>query len=187
MNYSRFFLLVCVWAGVATVGYSGPQRPRPGDHRTAPAVGATAPDWRLKSVAGDTAALSDLRHQVVVLDFWAHWCGPCRTLEPLFDQLVREYRNRPVRFFTVSIWPEKGFDPQAYSKEHRMASTFLIGDDEVVNRYGIWGIPTYFVIDPAGKVSYSHMLLVVDAEALGKRLREAIDRALTEPSARESK
>jgi thiol-disulfide isomerase/thioredoxin len=155
-----------------------PQRPRPGDQVKELTVGAPAPDWRLKTVQGKTVALSELRGQVVVLDFWANWCGPCRKLEPLFNQLVREYQSQPIKFFTVSAWPDQDFNPQAYLKEHPMASTFLLGNDKVANDYGIWGMPTYFVIDPAGQVSYIHVLLSVDAEALGTRLRAAIEQAL---------
>jgi thiol-disulfide isomerase/thioredoxin len=165
-------------AGAQQPARSKAQRGAPHPDRKEIAVGTAAPDWRLKTVAGDAVALADLRGQVVVLDFWAHWCGPCRKLEPLFDQLVREYQDKPVQFFTVSIRPGEDFNSQAFLKDHKLASTFLIGDDAVDNDYGIWGLPTYFVIDPAGKISYQHVLLAVDAEALEKRLREAIDQAL---------
>src|SRR5262245_59375675 len=160
-------------------GFStSPQRPRPWDKVKEVAIGSAAPDWRLKTVDGETVALAELRGKVVVLDFWANWCGPCRKLEPLFDQLEREYQSKPVKFFTLSIWSDQDFNPQAYLKERKTASSFLIGDDAVANNYGIWGVPTYCVIDQSGKVSYVHVLLTVDSEALGKRLREAIDQAL---------
>lgn len=165
-------------ANCAEDSLSIPQRPRPTDKRKELAIGGAAPDWRLKTVNGETVALSELRDQVVVLDFWAEWCGPCRKLEPLFDQLVREYQSQPVRFFTVSIWPDRNFNPQAFLQEHKLASTFLIGNDTLADEYGIWGMPTYIVIGPTGKVSYTHMLLSVDADALGKRLRQAIEQAL---------
>ena len=162
----------------AITGFSATsQIPRPGVNRKEVTVGAAAPDWRLKTVEGEIVALSELRGKVVVLDFWANWCGPCRKLEPLFDQLVREYQNKPVKFFTLSIWPDRDFNPQAYLKEHKMASTFLMGDDRVADEYGIWGVPTYCVIDPAGRVSYYHVLLAVDPEPLGTQLREAIEKA----------
>jgi thiol-disulfide isomerase/thioredoxin len=160
-------------------GFStSPQRPRPWDKVKEVAIGSAAPDWRLKTVEGETATLSESRGKVVVLDFWANWCGPCRKLEPLFDQLAHEYQSKSVKFFTISVWPDQDFNPRAYLKERRSAPTFLIGDDPVAKDYGIWGLPTYFVIDPAGKVSYIHVLLSVDPEPLEKLLREAIERVL---------
>lgn len=186
----KFSLLVtvCLTASLCAVGSrsnnnvsafsTNPQRPRPWDKVKELAVGDTAPDWRLKTVEGETVALSALRGKVVVLDFWAHWCKPCRKLEPLFDQLVREYQNKPVKFFTLSIWPDQEFNPLVFMKEHKLASTFLICDDAVARYYGLWGVPTYFVIDAAGKVSYIHVLLSVESNLLEKRLRQAIERAL---------
>lgn len=182
----RVLVVVCllkfgapIRARQAEAGFStAPQRPRPWDKVKEVAIGSAAPDWRLKTVEGETATLSELRGKVVVLDFWANWCGPCRKLEPLFDQLAREYQSKPIKFFTISVWPDQDFDPRAYLKERRMAPAFLIGDDLVAKDYGIWGLPTYFVIDPAGKVSYIHVLLSVDPEPLEKQLREAIVRVL---------
>jgi thiol-disulfide isomerase/thioredoxin len=169
--------------GQTKVSYSFAQMPRPGDKVKEVAIGAAAPDWRLQTPTGETIALSGLRGKVVILDFWANWCAPCRALEPLFDQLVREYHGKPVAFFTMSIWPDRDFNAKAYLNEHRMASTFVLGDNAVAKEYGIWGVPTYYVIDANGKVSYIHVLLTVNSEELGKRLREAIEKALrTEPS-----
>src|SRR5262249_24670504 len=128
-------------ASLIKVSYSVPQRPRPWDKVREVAIDSAAPDWRLETVEGEIVALSELRGKVVVLDFWANWCGPCRKLEPLFDQLAREYQSKPVKFFTLSIWPDQEFNPRAYLKEREMASTFLIGEDRVAKDYGIWGVP----------------------------------------------
>lgn len=165
---------------LASDGFSTtPQKPRSPDsiNRKGIAVGSAAPDWRLQTVEGETVTLSELRGKVVVLDFWADWCGPCHKLTPAFDQLARDYQNQPVRFFTLSIWPGPEFNPQTYLKKRPMASTFLIGDDAVADNYGVWGVPTYCVIDAEGKVAYFHTLLSVNPEALGKQLREAIEKA----------
>ena len=193
MKTQRVWVLVIVCLLTYSIGTLGvqsgtarfnpsttPQRPGPGDKRKDIAIGAAAPDWRLKTVeGGEIVAISELRGKVVVLDFWANWCGPCHKLTPLFDQLVSEYQGKPLMFFTLSIWPDRDFDPQSFLKEHKMASTFLIGTDAVANSYGIWGLPTYVVIDRTGKVSYVHVLLSVNSEALGRRLREAIEKALS--------
>jgi thiol-disulfide isomerase/thioredoxin len=162
-----------------TTGFSKPQMPRPWDKVKEVPLDSIAPDWQLKTVSNETVALSELRGKVVVLDFWANWCGPCRKLEPLFNQLVREYQSKPVRFFTLSIWPDQNFNPQAYQTEHKMVSTFLIGTNKVASDYGIWGVPTYYVIAPTGKVSYIHVLLSVNPESLEKQLRDAIEKALS--------
>ncbi len=165
--------------GLTRVSFSAPQRPRPWDKVKEVTIGSPAPDFQLKTVAGDTFKLSALGGKVVVIDFWANWCAPCRNLEPLFNLLAREYQNRPIQFFTLSIWPDRDFDPQAYLKEHRMTATFLLGTDAVASDYGIWGVPTYFIIDPTGKISYIHVLLSVEREPLEKRLRAAIEAALS--------
>jgi len=165
-------------ASLAKINLSLSQMPRPWDKVKEMTIGSAAPDWQLKTVGGETVTLAELRGKVVVLDFWADWCGPCRKLEPLFDQLVNEYQNKPVRFFTISIWPDQDFNPKAYLKERKMAATFLIGEDAVAKDYGIWGMPTYYVIDPVGKVAYIHVLLSDNADSLEKRLREAIEKAL---------
>jgi len=141
-------------------------------------IGSPAPAWRLKTVEDETVALSEMRDKVVVLDFWANWCGPCRHMEPVLDELANEYKQKPVRFFTVSIWPDKAFDPKSYNAAHKTKPTFLIGDDKTASEYGIWGLPTYFVIDRAGNVNYIHVLLSVDADALAIRLRTAIEQVL---------
>ena len=96
-----------------------PQRPHPGDQRRDIAVGTPAPDWRLRTVEGETVALSELRGKVVVLDFWANWCGPCHKLTPLFDQLAREYQSKPVMFFTLSIWADRDFNPPGLPERSR--------------------------------------------------------------------
>jgi len=166
-------------ASLTRVSFSAPQLPRPWDKVKEVALGSAAPGWRLKTAEGNTVALSELRGNVVVLDFWANWCGPCRKLEPLFDQLAQEYQSKPVKFFNMSIWPDPDFNLRAYLKGRKMASTFLIGEDAVAKDYGIWGLPTYYVIDPEGKVSYIHVLLSVNSESLEKRLREAIEKALS--------
>lgn len=188
MNTRKFVWqgLVCLLACCAQTESITAQQPTPPRRaHSSPAlnrpeltVGAAAPDWQLKTPDGETIALAELRGKVVVLDFWANWCGPCHKLMPQFDQLAREYQNKPVRFFTLSIWPGPEFNPQTFLKKQPLVSTFLLGDDAVADKYGIWGVPTYLVIGPTGKIADIQVVLVVDPDALHKQLREAIEKVL---------
>lgn len=159
---------------------AAPQTPRGSSsvNRKEIHIGAAAPDWQLKTVAGETVRLSELRGKVVVLDFWASWCGPCRKLVPAYEQLARTYQNQPVKFYSISIWPGPNFNPQTFLQEHKLASTLLIGNDAVANSYGVWSVPTLFAIDPQGRFAYINVPRVVDPDALGKQLRETIESAL---------
>lgn len=185
MKSYKLLLFASFWVGLSFQAFhltsansALSQRPRPWDKVKVVPIGSTAPDWKLKTAVGDLVSLASLRGNVVVLDFWSNWCGPCRKMEPLLDRLARTYKNKPVKIYTMSIWPDRDFNPQAYLKEHPMAATFLLGTDEVASDYGIWGVPTYYVITPQGKVADIHVLLTVDADALEKHLRDAIEQAL---------
>jgi thiol-disulfide isomerase/thioredoxin len=111
-----FFLILLISLMQIAMENGAPalQRPRPWDRVKLIAIGSAASEWSLETVEGKTLKLSELRGKVVVLDFWANWCGPCRRLEPLLDELASEYKPKPVKFFTISIWPDKTFDPKSY-------------------------------------------------------------------------
>jgi thiol-disulfide isomerase/thioredoxin len=127
-------------------------------------VGAMAPDFELKTLAGETVKLSSLRGQVVVLDFWATWCGPCKKGLPVLNQIVQwaDEAKMPVKFFGVNVWEQgevaaklaiaKGFwDGQKFA-----FSSLIDPDDAVVAQYGVTGIPTSFIIGRDGKVEVVH-------------------------------
>jgi thiol-disulfide isomerase/thioredoxin len=127
-------------------------------------AGAMAPDFELKTLEGETVKLSSLRGQVVVLDFWATWCGPCKRGLPVLNQVVQwaNEADMPIKFYGVNVWEQgevaaklavaKGFwDPQNFS-----FSSLIDEDDAVVAKYGVTGIPTSFIIGRDGKVEVVH-------------------------------
>jgi cytochrome c biogenesis protein CcmG/thiol:disulfide interchange protein DsbE len=112
-----------------------------------------APDFTLPSVDGKTITLSQLRGKVVLLDFWATWCAPCRLAIPHLNDLYKAYRKRGLEIIGVSL--DKGSQERVRRFAVSMGIQYLIimADDEVVKNYGISPIPTTFLIDRDGYIS----------------------------------
>ncbi len=115
------------------------------------AVGQPAPDWTLKDAAGQPVALADLKGKVVVLDFWATWCGPCRAAMPGAQKLHEKFKGRSVAVFGVNCW-ETDADPAKFMKDNGFTYGLLVGGDDMAQSYGVVGIPAFFVIGPDGKI-----------------------------------
>lgn len=131
--------------------YERPVRRRPG---LLP-IGAQAPDWTLKTPAGESVSLAKLRGNVVVLDFWATWCHPCLKAMPGVQKLHEKFKGKPVVVYGVDTWENKMADPAAYMKDKGYTYGLLMNGDEVAKAYGIIGIPTFYVIGPDGKIVYA--------------------------------
>ena len=122
--------------------------------RTAPGGnrGDAAPDFELKDASGRIVKLSDYRGKVVVLDFWATWCPPCRQEIPGFVALQSKYKERGVEVIGVSF-DESWALVKPFMQSNGINYTVVLGDQEIAQRYGgITGIPTTFVIDREGVI-----------------------------------
>ena len=116
-------------------------------------------DFVLDDMNGDRVALSDYRGQVILLDFWATWCAPCRIEIPGFIELYDKYRDQGFVVLGISI-----DDPvdamQAFAAELGMNYPVLVGDgrDDVKDAYGpLIGYPTAFIIDREGRICTTHI------------------------------
>jgi thiol-disulfide isomerase/thioredoxin len=118
------------------------------------AVGGPAPDWKLTDAQGRTHALADYRGRVVVLDFWATWCGPCARVMPRLEKLQKKYGERGVVVFGVNSF-ETG-DPVALMKKKGITYTLLLKGEELAPAYGVTSLPVVYVIGADGKVIYAH-------------------------------
>jgi peroxiredoxin len=115
------------------------------------AVSGSAPLFTLTGIDGASHSLADLRGKVVVLDFWATWCPPCKQEIPDFISLQTQYGPRGVQIVGIGLdEPEK---LAAFARQTGMNYPVLLGTQDVAMRYGgIEGIPTTFVIDKNGKI-----------------------------------
>ena len=118
------------------------------------AVGDPAPDWTLKDPQGRAHTLAEYRGQVVVLDFWATWCGPCVRVMPRLEKLHRKYGGQGLVVFGVNSF-ETG-DPVAAMKKKGYTYTLLLKGEEMAPAYGVTSLPVVYVIGTDGRVLYSH-------------------------------
>jgi peroxiredoxin len=133
-----------------------------------------APDFTLKDAAGKRVSLSDFKGKVVVLNFWATWCGPCKTEIPWFIDFQKEWQGRGFTVLGVSMDEDgwKAINP--YVAEKKINYPVLLGDEEVNQAYGgIEALPTTFVIARDGRVAFLHAGLIGRAE-YEKEIRELL-------------
>ncbi len=113
-----------------------------------------APLWELKDKDGSLVRLLDLRGSVIVLDFWATWCGPCRQAMPALDTWMRTKMPAGVKVFSINVWEREPDQAAVYMEEQGFAMTLLYGTENISADYGFDGIPYICVIDKLGNIQY---------------------------------
>ena len=117
------------------------------------AIPAGAPDFNLRTLEGEEIALSKLKGDVILLDFWATWCGPCKESIPHLIHLQKTYQEKGLRVIGMSIDKEKDADAlRHYVKSMEISYPIVVASDEVIRQYGVTGIPATFLIDREGKI-----------------------------------
>lgn len=120
-------------------------------------IDVPAPDFAIPDVNGDTVRLSQLKGTVILLDFWATWCGPCKMAMPVLDKYTKEKKPKGVRVFSINVWERETGKALPFMKEHGYAMELLFGNTELTKSYEVTGVPTLFVIDRNGKIRFKEI------------------------------
>lgn len=126
-----------------------------------------APNFTLKDENGTNVSLADYKGKVVLLNFWATWCGPCQVEIPWFMQFEQQFKSRGFAVLGVSLDDDGWKAVKPFIASHKVNYRILLGNDVVGNLYGgLDALPTSFVIDREGRLAYTHVGLAGKNEYL---------------------
>ena len=148
-------------------------------------INEKAPVFALVDLNGKKIDLGELKGKVVIVDFWATWCGPCKASFPGMQKMVSKYKDDPnVKFVFIDTW-EKGDEKQKNAAEFIANNKYsfhvlMDNDDKVVAEFKVEGIPTKFVIDKNGMVRFKAVGFDGSDDKLMTELTAMIEMASTE-------
>ncbi len=124
-------------------------------------VGKNAPDINLNDPSGKQISLEDLKGKIVLVDFWASWCAPCRGANPELVALYEKYATNGFEILSISLDKDKNRWKQAIEQDKLPWDTHVSDlkgwDSEVIMRYGVEALPTQFLVDREGKLVASNL------------------------------
>jgi thiol-disulfide isomerase/thioredoxin len=148
LNDSRRWMTTAVWVSMVLAAVAGPWRE--GDKL--PALAGKDLEGALPKTAG----------KVVLIDFWASWCGPCKASFPVLDQLQKEFGSRGLIVLGINVDKEPAA-MQQFLKDHPVSFTVVQDKHQkLVEEAAIEGMPTSFMVDRAGKIRFVHRGFVGD-------------------------
>jgi len=120
-----------------------------------------APDFSLKDVNGDVVKLADYKGKVVLVNFWATWCGPCELEIPWFVEFEQKYKGRDFAVLGISMDDDGWKSVRPYIGSHKINYRMVIGSEVVSQQFGgVDSLPTTFILDRQGRIAAGHVGLV---------------------------
>ena len=112
-----------------------------------------APNFLLKTYSGKTIELAKMKGKVVLVNFWATWCGPCRAEIPDFIKVYNTYKSKGLEIVGVSLDDDGWSVVKPFVEKNKINYPIVLGDAEVAQQYGgIQGIPTTFFVNKDGNI-----------------------------------
>ncbi len=130
-------------------------------------LGATAPDFILKDIEGREVRLSGFRGKVVLIEFWATWCPPCKATVPELKALYNRYGDKGLVVLGIAVDEDAAAAPKLlnFSREQGINYTTVLGTEAVERAYHVSSIPMMYLIDKQGKIRSSYMGYMDNFEA----------------------
>jgi cytochrome c biogenesis protein CcmG/thiol:disulfide interchange protein DsbE len=140
-------LFAALLAVAALAGCATPASPKP-----------DVPQFALTSLEGKTVAMKDLAGKVVIVDFWATWCGPCREEIPHLNELYSEHKGKGLEIVGISMDSDGTDGVKDFARQFRIQYPIVMGDEKVAESFGgIMGLPTTFIIDRKGRIAKKYI------------------------------
>ncbi|MBI5926366.1 MAG: TlpA family protein disulfide reductase [Aquabacterium sp.] len=138
-------------------------------------VASQAPDFTLRAMKGANTRLQELRGRVVMVNFWATWCGPCRQEMPHLNRLHEKYNRAGLVLLGVNVDDDPGNAAAVATKLGIQFPVLLDTDKKVSDQYDLQAMPSTYLIDRDGKVRFVHRGYLNGYEALyEKQIRELL-------------
>jgi peroxiredoxin/outer membrane lipoprotein-sorting protein len=136
-------------------------------------LGMSAPDFTLKDTNGNAVTLSALKGKVVIVDFWASWCGPCQAQMPELEKMHRELSAQGLLVLGLDVGEDSERVTQ-FAKQKDYTFTLLLGaEPDITEKYFVDGYPTTFLVDRQGRIAFRTM-----GGLTPEKLRAAVETAL---------
>jgi peroxiredoxin len=152
---------LCLFAGMLVVSCAAPPERAAAPRLKAAAKRKTAPGFSLKDANGQPVALADMKGKVVMLNFWATWCGPCKVEIPWLIDFEQRFRDQGFAVVGISMDDDGWESVKPYLATKKVNYRVVIGDEKTAEIYGgVDSLPSTFLVDREGRVASIHVGLV---------------------------
>jgi peroxiredoxin len=125
----------------------------PGQVDAAPRIGQPSPDFKTVSTSGQSISQENYRGHVLIIDFFATWCQPCRQSIPHLVEMNRKYARQGLQILGLSVDEEGERAVKAFTDEFRVNYPLALAGDSVTSDFGVRSVPVMYLIDKKGRIA----------------------------------